>query len=80
MPHVNIINLTNNLSNATFCRSTTTANEFYDGKLPISQFDFLTFLVFLGGACNPTTWRGDTAIPFLEQNKITYFNPVCIFL
>ncbi|KAH9284030.1 hypothetical protein ECG_02442 [Echinococcus granulosus] len=31
--------------------------------------------VFLGGACNPTTWRKDIAIPFLEANGIPYFNP-----
>nr|CDS30645.1 expressed conserved protein [Hymenolepis microstoma] len=31
--------------------------------------------VFLGGACNPTTWRKDVAIPFLEENGIPYFNP-----
>ncbi|KER29339.1 hypothetical protein T265_04001 [Opisthorchis viverrini] len=31
--------------------------------------------VFLGGACNPTTWRVDTAIPILEEHDITYCNP-----
>ena len=31
--------------------------------------------VFLGGSCNPTTWRRDIAIPILKRNKITYFNP-----
>eukprot|EP00108_Taenia_solium_P002790 TsM_000778000 transcript=TsM_000778000 gene=TsM_000778000 len=31
--------------------------------------------VFLGGACNPTTWRKDIAIPFLEAHRIPYFNP-----
>ncbi|EGD78949.1 hypothetical protein PTSG_01922 [Salpingoeca rosetta] len=31
--------------------------------------------VFLGGACNPTTWRRDVAIPFLEQHDVTYYNP-----
>lgn len=31
--------------------------------------------VFLGGSCNPTTWRKDVAIPFLERNRITYYNP-----
>ncbi|KAM7535938.1 hypothetical protein Aperf_G00000103314 [Anoplocephala perfoliata] len=31
--------------------------------------------VFLGGACNPTTWRKDVAIPFLEKNQIPYYNP-----
>lgn len=31
--------------------------------------------VFLGGSCNPTTWRKDIAIPILEAAKITYYNP-----
>ena len=31
--------------------------------------------VFLGGSCNPTTWRREIAIPMLEQNNIGYFNP-----
>jgi len=31
--------------------------------------------VFLGGACNPTTWRQDTAIPMLEEAGVAYFNP-----
>lgn len=43
--------------------------------------------VFLGGACNPTSWRKDIAIPMLEQAGITYYNPqvredsfVCVFV
>jgi hypothetical protein len=31
--------------------------------------------VFLGGACNPTTWRKDTAIPLLDALGKTYYNP-----
>uniref|UniRef100_A0A7S3Z461 Uncharacterized protein n=1 Tax=Lotharella globosa TaxID=91324 RepID=A0A7S3Z461_9EUKA len=31
--------------------------------------------VFLGGACNPTTWRKDVAIPIFEEKKVTYYNP-----
>ena len=34
-----------------------------------------TCSVFLGGSCNPTTWRETIAIPSLEKNKITYYNP-----
>ena len=34
-------------------------------------------MVFLGGSCNPTTWRKDIAIPFLTQHRITFYNPVC---
>ncbi|KAK2191809.1 hypothetical protein NP493_45g06016 [Ridgeia piscesae] len=32
-------------------------------------------LIFLGGSCNPTTWRHDVAIPFLKQHGITFYNP-----
>ncbi|TMW64796.1 hypothetical protein Poli38472_008963 [Pythium oligandrum] len=31
--------------------------------------------VFLGGSCNPTTWRRDVAVPLLKAANIHYFNP-----
>lgn len=31
--------------------------------------------VFLGGSCNPTTWRADTVIPAFERAGITFYNP-----
>lgn len=31
--------------------------------------------VFLGGSCNPTTWRHDVAVPLLTAAHISYFNP-----
>uniref|UniRef100_A0A1Q3FKN2 Putative nucleoside 2-deoxyribosyltransferase like protein n=1 Tax=Culex tarsalis TaxID=7177 RepID=A0A1Q3FKN2_CULTA len=31
--------------------------------------------VFLGGSCNPTTWRADIAIPTLNLLGITFYNP-----
>lgn len=31
--------------------------------------------VFLGGSCDPTTWRKDIAIPALEAADIEYYNP-----
>ena len=34
--------------------------------------------VFLGGSCNPTTWRRDAAIPALHKAGVTYFNPVML--
>lgn len=34
--------------------------------------------VFLGGSCNPTTWRTEIAIPFLDARGITYYNPVSL--
>mmetsp|Transcript_43904 Transcript_43904/g.85883 ORF Transcript_43904/g.85883 Transcript_43904/m.85883 type:complete len:335 (+) Transcript_43904:39-1043(+) len=31
--------------------------------------------VFLGGACNPTSWRADLAVPLFESQGITFYNP-----
>ncbi|XP_055601377.1 uncharacterized protein LOC129750156 isoform X1 [Uranotaenia lowii] len=31
--------------------------------------------VFLGGSCNPTTWRADVAIPALNRLDISFYNP-----
>ncbi|XP_071036486.1 uncharacterized protein [Parasteatoda tepidariorum] len=33
------------------------------------------YQVFLGGSCNPTTWRKDIAIPTFKSLKISYYNP-----
>jgi len=32
--------------------------------------------VFLGGSCNPTTWRKDLAVPFLQEVGVSFYNPV----
>lgn len=45
----------------------------------ILQFpERMAYEVFLGGSCNPTTWRSEIAIPTLQSLGITYYNPVCI--
>ncbi|CAF3389877.1 unnamed protein product [Rotaria sp. Silwood1] len=31
--------------------------------------------VFLGGSCNPTTWRYEQAIPYFQLRSISYYNP-----
>ena len=31
--------------------------------------------VFLGGSCNPTTWRGDIVIPMFQDRHIEFYNP-----
>lgn len=31
--------------------------------------------LFLGGSCNPTTWRRDIAIPMLDAFGVSYYNP-----
>lgn len=36
--------------------------------------------VFLGGSCNPTTWRADVAIPKLNELGITFYNPVILYI
>lgn len=38
----------------------------------------MAYEVFLGGSCNPTTWRSEIAIPTLQSLGITYYNPVSI--
>lgn len=50
-------------TNSTSCKSKQLVDR--DKKLQI----------FLGGSCNPTTWRQNVAIPFLEKNGISYYNP-----
>jgi hypothetical protein len=34
--------------------------------------------VFLGGSCNPTTWRADVAMPELQKLGISFYNPVSL--
>lgn len=31
--------------------------------------------VFLGGSCNPTTWRKDEAVPMLTAAGVSFYNP-----
>jgi len=31
--------------------------------------------IFLGGSCNPTTWRKDVAIPLMEERGVSFYNP-----
>lgn len=44
--------------------------------LMINYLERMAYEVFLGGSCNPTTWRSDIAIPTLQNLGITYYNPV----
>lgn len=38
--------------------------------------DVHSYDVFLGGSCNPTTWRKDLAVPYLQEAGVTFYNPV----
>jgi hypothetical protein len=33
------------------------------------------FQVFLGGSCNPTTWRHEQAIPYFQSRSVSFYNP-----
>ncbi|CAH8447462.1 unnamed protein product [Heterobilharzia americana] len=39
-------------------------------SLEAHRYDF-----FLGGACNPTTWRKEVVIPILDRFGFSYYNP-----
>ena len=45
------------------------------GELRTQRSTTSAYDVFLGGSCNPTTWRKDTAIPHLKGRGITFYNP-----
>merc|ERR1711998_792463 len=38
-------------------------------QLPTTPF------IFLGGSCNPTTWRADIAMPLLDEQGVAFYNP-----
>ena len=39
------------------------------------RLDPCCFDVFLGGSCNPTTWRYELAIPYFQSRTISSYNP-----
>jgi hypothetical protein len=41
----------------------------------INGLDWEAGCVFLGGSCNPTTWRMDTAMPMLTDASVPFYNP-----
>jgi len=41
----------------------------------LANRDEMVNQVFLGGSCDPTTWRQDKAIPFLKDKGCAYYNP-----
>lgn len=45
------------------------------GELRTQRSTTSAYDVFLGGSCNPTTWRQDLAIPHLKAQGITFYNP-----
>lgn len=47
--------------------------EFEDPSIHVN--DYFEYDIFLGGACNPTTWRQTIAIPLCERAGVKYYNP-----
>jgi len=45
------------------------------GELRTQRSTTSAYDVFLGGSCNPTSWRQDSAIPHLKGQGITFYNP-----
>jgi len=45
------------------------------GELRTQRSTTSAYDVFLGGSCNPTTWRQDIAIPHFKSQEITFYNP-----
>ncbi|TYZ58578.1 hypothetical protein PybrP1_009958 [[Pythium] brassicae (nom. inval.)] len=51
------------------------AASFSEGVEPATAARLADTDVFLGGSCNPTTWRREVALPLLEAAHVKYFNP-----
>jgi len=45
------------------------------GELRTQSSTTSAYDIFLGGSCNPTTWRQDVAIPHFKSQGITFYNP-----
>ncbi|XP_055923882.1 uncharacterized protein LOC129954173 isoform X2 [Eupeodes corollae] len=50
-------------------------NSSISSSCPTSNDTGTPVEVFLGGSCNPTTWRKDVAIPALKSLGISFYNP-----
>ncbi|KAE8990411.1 hypothetical protein PR003_g12880 [Phytophthora rubi] len=60
---------------ASALRLTRKTQSFSEGLEPLTDQRLADFAVFLGGSCNPTTWRHDVAMPLLDAARVRYFNP-----
>eukprot|EP00644_Phytophthora_capsici_P013410 jgi/Phyca11/528365/estExt2_fgenesh1_pm.C_PHYCAscaffold_290051 len=56
-------------------RLTRKTQSFSEGLDPTEGYGLPHTAVFLGGSCNPTTWRHDVAMPMLDAAHVRYFNP-----
>ncbi|KAF1786579.1 hypothetical protein GQ600_18427 [Phytophthora cactorum] len=60
---------------ATAACLTRKTQSFSEGLEPPTGERLTDIAVFLGGSCNPTTWRHDVAMPMLDTALVQYFNP-----
>lgn len=60
---------------ASTARLTRKTQSFSEGLEPSTGERLADIAVFLGGSCNPTTWRHDVAMPLLDEARVRYFNP-----
>ncbi|CAI5725130.1 unnamed protein product [Peronospora destructor] len=56
-------------------RLTRKTKSFSEGLEPVTDECLMDIAIFLGGSCNPTTWRDDVAMPMLDAAHVRYFNP-----
>ncbi|RLN87249.1 hypothetical protein BBJ28_00018985 [Nothophytophthora sp. Chile5] len=59
----------------TASRLTRKTQSFSEGVEPATGERLADIAIFLGGSCNPTTWRHDVAMPMLDAAHVHYFNP-----
>ncbi|XP_065078116.1 uncharacterized protein raw [Ochlerotatus camptorhynchus] len=77
--HTTILN-SNDTSQSGYCQTDSSSsgkktNARHDEPSVPSNETMVGPEVFLGGSCNPTTWRADVAIPKLNELGITFYNP-----
>lgn len=69
-------NLINDLAILTNLNSNSHSSNDINDEVSRKNSDQNHPAVFLGGSCNPTTWRADVAIPALDESNISFYNPV----
>ncbi|OWY96391.1 hypothetical protein PHMEG_00033349 [Phytophthora megakarya] len=68
-------NTTSEPKKTTTARLKRKTQSFSEGLEPPTGERLVDIAVFLGGSCNPTTWRHDVAMPMLDAARVHYFNP-----
>ena len=56
-------------------KSDTNSGQASEDNEEQTELEHFTYDVFLGGSCDPTTWRKDTAIPRMSAVGLRFYNP-----